>query len=489
MAFIDRSESKNPAEKRMSVWYLSELLQWSKLGLLPARNNMDIEYYCSFLGAYEIASCFQGVATLVHGPSGCVESFNSTRVYPGDSKRFKPKSLSTDMQLNDVIYGASDKLSKAILNVDEKLNPFLILILTNCCADIIGENISAVANKLSGRVKADIINIETGGCSGYGFRKGADRVFEILFDHVADKRNCLEKNPEPTINLFTKRISGRPAEVKEIEELSRLLGKIGVKLNTVIRLGTHYDDLLRIPLAKVNATLCYLFGDGPMQYLNKLFGQPYAKVTFPIGLRGTLDWIKGIAKILEIDSNRLINDPEVELYHKKIEEAQRKYRGREAFIWMPGEKGLAMARFAAELGMKPYLFSMSYFAVEELRDTIDFLLEDGYDFPAVLTGKQDIMLAYNDRSPSEMPILFMPKKFWTGELPTTTVNFFADPILGFKGIDYLLTSIGKAASTAGKKDYSLFNRFVESRFDAVRWDMEGPAIKGLETTTPFRRQP
>ncbi len=384
------------------------------------------------------------------------------------------------MQLNDVIYGASDKLSKAILNVDEKLNPFLILILTNCCADIIGENISAVANKLSGRVKADIINIETGGCSGYGFRKGADRVFEILFDHVADKRNCLEKNPEPTINLFTKRISGRPAESREIAELSRLLYKVGVKLNTVIRMGTHYNDLLRIPLAKANATLCYLFGDGPMQYLNKLFGQPYAKVTFPIGLKGTMDWIKGITEALGIESSHLINDPEVELYHKKIEEAQKRYKGREAFIWMPGEKALSMARFVTELGMKPYLFSMSYLAVEELKDTIRLLLKGGYDFPAVLSGKQDIMLAYKDRPHSESPILFMPKKFWTGELPTATVNFFTDPILGFKGIDYLIASIEKAASSAGKKDYSLFNRFIESRFKSVKWDLEGNIIKEAE---------
>lgn len=451
MAFTYRPEYKDPAKRRLSIWYLSELLQWLEIGLLPIRDNMDVEYYCSFLGAYEVASYFQGIATLVHGPSGCVESFNSTRVYPGDSKRFKPKSLSTDMQLNDVIYGASDKLSKAILDVDEKLNPFLILIITNCCADIIGENISAVANKLSSRVKADIINVETGGCSGYGFREGADRVFEILFDYVADKTGSLEKGSEPSINLFTKRISGRPSEIQEVNELSRLLGKVGIKVNTVIRMGTHYNELLRIPLAKANATLCYLFGDGPMQYLDKLFGQPYAKVTFPIGLKGTLDWMKEITDILAIDSDYLINDPEIEMYHKKIEEAQKRYQGREAFIWMPGEKGLAMARFVTELGIKPYLFSMSYLAVEELKDTISLLLKGGNDFPAVLSGKQDIMLRYKDRSPDERPILFMPKKFWTGELPTARVNFFTDPILGFQGIDYLLASIERAVSTAGKK--------------------------------------
>jgi nitrogenase molybdenum-cofactor synthesis protein NifE len=484
LAFINRSE-----ENTISIWYLSELLQWSELGLLPVRDNMDIEYYCSFLGAYEVASFFQGVATLVHGPSGCVESFNLTRAYPGDSKKFKPKSLSTDMNHDDVVYGASNKLSNAILKLDEKIAPQLILVLTNCCADIIGENVDAVLKKNSSQVKADIINIETGGCSGYGFRKGADMLFRTLFEYVANKTNSLEKDSEPSINLFTKRISGRPAELKDIDEIKRLLRKVGVKVNTVIGLGTDYDNLLRIPLARANATFCYLFGDEPMQHLNKLFGQPYARATFPIGLKGTLDWIKEITKILEIDHAPFISDPEVESYDRKIEKAKSKYKGREAFIWMPGEKGLAMARFVTELGMKPCLFSMSYLMVRELRDTIKLFLDEGYDFPAILTGKQDIMLTYNDRPPSERPILFMPKKFWTGELPTAAVNFFDDSILGFQGIDYLLASIEKAVARGGKKDYSLFNRYIENRFKAVEWDVDGDVIKkGGEDFYPSRRR-
>ncbi len=480
MTFISRPENIETPDNKLSIWYLSELLTWSELGLLPTSRNMDIEYYCSFLGAYEIASYFQGIAVLVHGPSGCVESFNSTRPFPGDSKRLKPKALSTDMKLKDVIYGASDKLSDAILTVDRELNPSLILVLTNCCADIIGEDVSAVVNKIAQQVRAVLINVETGGCSGNGFRVGADRVFEVLFNYVADRSRFLERSSEPSINLFTKRRSGRPAEVNEVNELARLLQKLSIKLNTVVRLGTHYDDLLRIPLAKANAGLCYRFGDGSMQCLKKLFGQPYAKATFPIGLKGTLDWIKEIAQVLEIDSALLMNDPELEHYQKKIEEARRRYEGREALIWMPCEKGLAMARFAAELGMKPCLYSMGYLMVNEVADTIKLLLEAGYDFPAVLTGKQDVMFTYHDRPPSERPLLFMPKKFWSGQLPTATVNFFADPVLGFKGIDNLLGSIEKAVAGAGKRDYSLFNRYVETRFEAVKWNFEGPAIKGVD---------
>jgi nitrogenase molybdenum-iron protein alpha/beta subunit len=478
MPSVNRPESTAEAEKRISVWRLSELQQWGKLGLLPTKRNMDIEYYCSFLGAYEIASGFQGVSVLVHGPSGCVESFQTTRPFPGLSARHKPKVLSTDMRLKDVVYGAAAKLTNAMLQTDRDLHPRLIVVLTNCCADIIGEDVGAAIRRVEGEVKADIINIESGGCSGNGFRVGADKVFEALFAHLATKP-ASPRTARPSVNVFTKRLSGRPAEIADLDELERILAKCGIALNTSICLGASYDDLCRIPAAHANASLCYLFGDGPMKVLNERFGQPYARATFPIGVKGTLEWVQAIAAVLGVDPRPLFDDPEVALYREKIENARRRYAGREAFIWAPGEKGLALARFAAELGMRPCLYSMGYLMAEELRGTIDLLLEAGCDFPAVLTGKQDILLSYADRPFAERPMLIMPRKFWAGELPTATVNPFADSLLGLKGIDALLAIIDRAVARAGRKDYALFNRFVETRFEARRWDLDGPAIAGV----------
>ncbi|MDH3348531.1 MAG: hypothetical protein OEM02_10605 [Desulfobulbaceae bacterium] len=462
--------------KKKSIWNLSELLKWYDLGLLPINKNQDIEYYCSFLGAYEIACNFQGVAPLVHGPSGCIESFVATRPYPGNSKKFTPKCLSTDMTLKDIVYGAAGKLGEAILKTDSTLHPNLILILTNCCADIIGEDVEAIAKKVSTTVQADILNIETGGCSGKGFREGADIVFKALFDHVASRTTLPAKGTDPSVNIFTKRLSGRPAEVNEVNELSRLLNKGGIKTNTVIRLGTEYEDLLAIPRGHANISLCYLFGDEPMKYLNTLFNQPYIATTFPIGLKATLEWLGKIQAAVGMEQKDLRDDPEVDRYQKKIDAARQKYEGREAFIWMPGEKGLAMARFAVELGMKPCLFTMSYLAVEELQETLKLLIKDGYDFKTILTGKHEFLKEYQDMDPAERPILFMPRKFWTGDLPTATINCFADSILGLKGIDYLLDSIDNAVKTAGKKDYGLFNRYVEDRYHAKKWDLDGPVV-------------
>lgn len=79
MSYLTPVDEKEKEDLGWSCWYLSELLHWNELGLLPLRQDTDIENYCSFLGSSEIASWFKDVVVLVHGPAGCVTSFGYTR--------------------------------------------------------------------------------------------------------------------------------------------------------------------------------------------------------------------------------------------------------------------------------------------------------------------------------------------------------------------------------------------------------------------------
>ncbi|NIR48621.1 hypothetical protein GWO43_09295 [candidate division KSB1 bacterium] len=480
MAFLDRYGDK---ESKFSRWKLSELVSWNERNLLPTYQNQDIENYCTFHGALDVLSWFApDVATLVHGSAGCVTSFSSSRAYP-NCHEFRPKPYSTAMNSTDIVYGAEKKLSDSLVEVDRRHHPKVIVVMTNCCSYIIGENRSDAVKKVADKVKADILELEIGGCSGHGFRKGADLAFDLLFNYVAKKVTSPIPPPEPSINLFTKRVSGRPAENQDVREMSRLLEKIGVRLNTVLRMGASLDDLYRIPNATANMAFCFTLGHAPLVRLNKLFGQPYAPSTFPMGLRGTLRWVDSVAKLVGV-KNTLHDDAEVEKYRAKVEELKVRLAGREAYIWQPGDKGLATALFAEDLGLKPYLFNMSYYLQKKLRKTVDYVLENGHDFTAILSGKQEVLLKAREKRHAERPLLFMPKKFWLGELPTVTFNFFVDPVLGFKGIDFLLREVEYALAHAGQKDYRLFNRYIETRFHAVDWKIDGPPMRGIDPDDP-----
>ena len=306
-------------------------------------------------------------------------------------------------------------------------------------------------------------------------------AFELLLSHIArtDPSSMPPVPVRPSINLFTKRISGRPAELADVAEIQRLLDKIGVDVNTVVRLGTSFDQLMALRHAQANATLCFTFGRGPLESLQHLFGQSYVPMTFPLGLEGTLVWVEQVANLLGV-TNTLPQDPEVERAREKITELTKRLAGRKAYIWQPGEKGLATAVFTAELGMKPVLFGMNYYMEEQLRPTVEMMLARGYDIDLVVAGQYEMLMKAREVPLDERPLIFMPKKFWQGKCPGVTFNLFTETLMGLKGNDTLVEAVEDALDKAEKKDYRLFNRYIIDIPQAVDWQIDGEIISGID---------
>ncbi len=483
---LERYESK---EVKFSHWTLKELNQWNRMGLLPAHESQDIESMCAFFGALDVLTWFApGVLTLVHGSAGCGLSLAGARAWPGGSATHRPRPLCTAMDAHHVVFGGEERLRQALQEVDTRFAPKLIVVLTNCCSYIIGEDVAGVVQSMAPNLRTDVLNLELAGSCGIGFRQGAYKAFDLLFDYISRTQpQPGTDGARPSINLFTKRVSGRPAELSDVEEIRRLLDKIKVNVNAVIRLGTPFEELAAVSRAQANATLCFTFGRGPLESLNRLFGQSYAPMTFPLGLEGTLAWIDQVAKLVGVP-NTLPQDPEVAAARKKIDRLREKLAGREAYIWQPGEKGLATAVFTAELGMKPVLLGMSYYLEEQLRPTVEMLLSRGYDIELVLSGKYKVLMQAREIPLERRPLIFMPKKFWLGRCPGVTFNFFTDPLMGLKGIDTLVAEVERALDVADKKDYRLFNRYVEILYQAIDWQVDGEIIQGVDHEDPKWRR-
>lgn len=472
--------SKNKSTEHLSIWYLSELLLWDDYQLLPAKPDQDIENYCQFLGAYEVLTWFNGVVPVIHGPVGCVASFSSTRGLRHKNSLSGLSYFSTHMNEEDVVFGGEKKLLAAVKKAVELTNPQLIVVLTNCCADIIGEKTEVIVDKIKAETPCPILTLTTGGCMGDGFRQGADKAFKLLIDFVA-KQYPSQSKQKNLLNLFNRRLTNCPAAEKELKEIRRLLKKIGLSINTYTGFNSSFADLINISKASVNASICFSFADAVMDYLHEKFNQPFNSRNFPLGLKATVDWLQEIAFLCGLKIN-LAADAEVKHCAKKIAALRKKVAGRYAFIWLPGEKGLAVARFAQEIGLNPILFSLSYYLVRQLKTTLLLSAEEGFDFPVCLKGKQELMSQWAAKPFAEKPLLFMARKFWTGDLPTVTLNFSQDCLLGLKGIDTLIAHVEQALEEK-EKDYALFNRYVETQFPAHDWVAHEPPMPSINPET------
>ena len=50
-----------------------------------------------------------------------------------------------------------------------------------------------------------------------------------------------------SVNLFIRRIHGKLSDDHDVKELERILAVNGISINTVVRIGATYEDLMRIP--------------------------------------------------------------------------------------------------------------------------------------------------------------------------------------------------------------------------------------------------
>ncbi len=458
--------------QKPSEWNLDELMTWLDLGFIPDTDNTDVENYCSLMGVYDVISMFRGIIPIVHGPLGCVSSYYSTRIATRLKEVIKPIPFCTCMDNMDVVFGAIERLENMIVEVDSLYHPKAICILTTCVAEMITEDVETIKNRLKDRVGADIIYIKSAGISCKGFREGTDDAFKTLIDYI-DMKTEAPKVKKNSVNLFLRRVNGKSVDSKMLAEIEKLLNLNGITLNTVVRVGMSYEELLKIPDAEGNISLCYTYGKEAMKYLEQKFEQKFLIGSYPIGLSGTFEWVDDICNMLGVQNKFAFSEEYKQMQEKTAflkDVIQRHCQVKRLFIWQPGEKGLAFVKVAEDLGLEPVLIGFTYYLLRTTRETIIKMIQSGRNAKAIIRGHSKLWEEYEEEYEfKERPLLVMPKKFWVGNLPCINIDFFRDNIIGLGGLELLHNQIVEMYGGEDTKDISLFDRYFERRYEKVNW--------------------
>lgn len=464
-----------------SIWRFSELLTWSDFGFVDNSEATDVETFCSLMGAYDVCSMFAGVVPIVHGPLSCVSSYYPTRIATRLREKVRPLPLSTCMTENEVIFGAADKLRAMIRETDQQQRPRLIVVLTTCVSEMIAEDVDSVLRSVRQDIGAEVIAIKIGGVSCKGFREGADEAFKALMDHVKAKNPSPVRKPG-SVNLFLRRTHGKASDDHDVGEMTRMLGMNGITVNTVIKIGTSYEELLAVPQAQGNASVCYTYGKEAMKHMSRIFDQPYTRAHHPIGIAASKEWVGEVTRILGL-RDQFSGCAEVKAAEAAIEELKKflagKMKQKHMYIWHPGAKGLALTKLAYELGLEPRVLGFTYHIVKVNRESIVDLLQSGHDPEVIVRGSQKLWVDIEKVLPyAERPVLFMPKKAWNGNFPTVDVDLVREGVVGLTGFAKLTKRLYECYTTEPKKSYSVFDRYVHRKFETVQFDKKFPQPPG-----------
>jgi nitrogenase molybdenum-cofactor synthesis protein NifE len=107
-------------------------------------------------GALLAVSKIKNAVPLIHGPVGCAFQ---RRINPFElsSNFYEIPIPCTDMTDLDTVYGGEETLKESIKETYERYHPELIVVITTCQSDIIGDDVKATINEIKADIECDIV--------------------------------------------------------------------------------------------------------------------------------------------------------------------------------------------------------------------------------------------------------------------------------------------------------------------------------------------
>jgi nitrogenase molybdenum-iron protein alpha/beta subunit len=239
---------------------------------------------CRLFGTIKTLSTVKKSAILVHGPKGCVYHINYIMGMSGD----RPSAIyTTSLGEQDVIFGAEGKLTSAIEELDRRLSPDLIFVLSCCASSIIGEDVESACR--AARSRARVIGFESG-----GFEGDHHTAYGETLSRLAEELSLPGGTPRPgSVNLVGM-LRGGP----DLRELKRVLSLAGIEVRGVLSADTTLGDLERLGEAALNIVVCEPAGRAAAELLEKKFGTPFIIEEFPIGARAAVSFLSHVTSAL-----------------------------------------------------------------------------------------------------------------------------------------------------------------------------------------------
>lgn len=418
------------------------------------REGLDIHQFCSFWGAYDVLSYISDAVVLVHGASGCLGNSRFLLSMGYHTTCDLQPHYSTRLGNKDIIFGGEKKLTESILEVNRIDDPPIIFVLTNCCVDIIGDDVDGCIQELPDHIRSKVFYLNTGGFSGKSFRDGTDRAFEMLGALVGKAKPGTATNKD-SINLFIRRWIWEETCHEEIAEIEFTFKSLGITLNQIFKRGLSLKDFYQFSTAQLNVSLCASFSKGLFRHMDKEYGIPFVESSYPIGLLATVKWLREITDKLgkSIDVNSL--DEVVELEALRQEVMEKIGENRHCVIWAyKGERTISLVKLAQELGLIPIVVNMEPSVVNDKLDFFDKEVKEGLDFDIFVSNNPEEVESLLDSL--NHPIVICNDNVFPN-FPVVRHRFAYNQVYGLGGTKKLYAAIVESLTIKQGK-YALFLR-------------------------------
>jgi nitrogenase molybdenum-iron protein alpha/beta subunit len=452
---------------------LQQLVEKVEKGEMTPKLQASHAPMCKFFTSFYVINGIRHIVPLVHGPTGCplwVSDFVRMR----ECCEFRGVPLEpvacTSLDESNIIYGGEGKLLEAVKEADERYHPDLIVILSCCCSGIIGDDVESVAREAEKSVNCRVLALRSEGFGG-DFRSGYEDAFKVIMDLMEPPK----KKRKRTINIIGARWGPTLTEFnQDLDEITRLLDEVGIKVNAIIAGGCTVDEIRRAREVELNASWCYDWGQKLGDLIEERFGIPYSRTGLPYGLKATEDWLLGVAQPLGMEKQALeVIKKETKRVLPDLAYLRQALEGKTALIEVtefPGPiRALSLARMAEEFNAHPVVLNLHPYTIKERMPSIKFLIEKGVNPEVILTKGLFRLGSFRSTRETELELEAIAQSFddliFFGNsaryppcpvVNLTLMNPSYHPHYGFRGIRNIAALVKHAIDNDGLPRSKLF---------------------------------
>ncbi|GAM16782.1 nitrogenase iron-molybdenum cofactor biosynthesis protein NifE [Saccharicrinis fermentans] len=303
---------------------------------------------CVFCGSRVVLYPIADALHLVHGPIGCAAYTWDIRGAMSSGPQLHRLSFSTDLREKDVVFGGEKKLYSALTELIESYKPEAVFIYSTCIVGVIGDDVEAVARRLSNETGVDVLPVMSEGFKGTkkdGYKAACDALMKL----VGTDDNYLP--PKYSINIL-----GDFNLAGELWILAEYYKRIGVEIIACLTGDGRVEQVRKCHKASLNVVQC----SGSMMHvakeMEKKYDIPFKKVSY-FGIEDMSDALYEVAQHFndpELMANaRTLVSEEIAKLIPALQPYRQKLEGKKAAIYVGGAfKAISLVKALRLLGMQ-----------------------------------------------------------------------------------------------------------------------------------------
>lgn len=306
-----------------------ELINCGKCGIksnMKSRPGVMTIRGCAYAGSKGVVwGPIKDMVHISHGPVGCGQySWGTRRNYANGTlgiDNFTAMQITSDFQEKDIVFGGDKKLAEMCREIKEMF-PLAkgISIQSECPVGLIGDDIEAVAKRMSAELDIPIIPVRCEGFRGVSQSLGHHIANDAIRDFLMGRRELEETGPYDVTIIGDYNIGG-DAWASRI-----LLEEMGLRVIAQWSGDGSINELAIAHKSKLNLIHCYRSMNYMCTTMEREYGVPWMEYNF-FGPTKTIESLRAIADRFD-DQIRENCERVVAKYQGEMDVVIAKYRPR-----------------------------------------------------------------------------------------------------------------------------------------------------------------